>query len=166
MTTKPTFPDPFIFVPRQDKPQLLFVLLHGESADPEQLLPLADALKQAFPLSLVILPYAFEKGPCTQRDTSTDEAAGYYWIDPVGLNQDNYADRVAQKLPQLVEQIRQIQKAYNLSGQQTALAGFSQGASMALEASHAQPDLAGRVLAFSGLYASPPNDVPPATMLH
>lgn len=165
MTTKPTFPDPFIFVPSQGKPQLLFVLLHGESASPEQLLPLADALKRAFPLSLVVLPWAFEKAPTTQENAAAN-AAGYYWVDPVGLRQDNYADRVARKLPQLIDQIRQIQAKYNLTGQQTALAGFSQGASMALEASHAQPDLAGRVLAFSGLYVTPPTDVPPATMLH
>src|SRR3546814_11975360 len=59
-----------------------------------------------------------------------------------------------------------FRSAYGLSGQQTALAGFSQGASMALEASHAQPDLAGRVLAFSGLYASLPSTIPPTTMLH
>ena len=37
---------------------------------------------------------------------------------------------------------------------------------MALEACHAQPDLAGRVLAFSGLYVTPPTEAPPATMLH
>ncbi|MDS1141630.1 esterase [Pusillimonas sp. SM2304] len=166
MATKPDFPDPFVFVPRQGKPQLLFVLLHGESAGPEQLMPLADALKQAFPLSLVVLPYAFEPADSKGSATGGDDAASYYWVDPVGLDQANYAGRVAQKLPELIRLIRQIQEKYQLSGQQTALAGFSQGASMALEACHAQPDLAGRVLAFSGLYAKPPADAPPATMLH
>jgi phospholipase/carboxylesterase len=37
---------------------------------------------------------------------------------------------------------------------------------MALEAGLAQPDIAGRVLAFSGLYASTPEKVPPASLLH
>ncbi|MCC2595650.1 esterase [Pusillimonas sp. MFBS29] len=134
MATKPGLPEPMIFVPAQGRPQLLFVLLHGEAAGPEQLMPLADALKQAFPLCMVVLPH------------------GYH--DP------------ANQLPDLIAQIQHWQQAYGLSGQQTALAGFSQGATLALEASHAQHDLAGRVLAFSGLYATPPTDVPPATMFH
>ncbi|NYT85941.1 alpha/beta hydrolase-fold protein [Pollutimonas harenae] len=134
MATKPALSEPLIFIPAHDKPQLLFVLLHGEEADPEQLLPLADAIKQAFPLSMVVLPR--------------------------GLHD------VGRQLPDLIQQVQQLQRSYGLSGQQTALAGFSQGASMALEASHAQPGLAGRVLAFSGLYVTPPTEVPSATLLH
>ena len=134
MASKSNLPEPLIFVPAQGKPQLLFVLLHGEEADPQQLMPLANAIKQAFPFSMVVLPY--------------------------GLHD------VSQCLPNLVSLVKQLQHTYDLSGQQTALAGFSQGATMVLEASHAQPDLAGRVLAFSGVYLTPPNDAPPATLLH
>jgi phospholipase/carboxylesterase len=161
-------PDPLIFVPRQGKPQLLFILLHGESASPEQLLPLADAIKQAFPLSMVVLPYAFENVSADPGSTTDGKQGitGYHWIDPVQLNESNYASRVEESVPLLIQQIREIQKRFGLEGQQTALAGFSQGASMALEACHAQPDLAGRVLAFSGLYAKSPDSVPPATVLH
>ncbi|MBB5214265.1 esterase [Parapusillimonas granuli] len=160
---KPRSPDPLIFVPRQGKPQLLFVLLHGESASPEQLFPLADAIKQAFPASMVVLPYAFEN---IEAGDGKQGIAGYHWIDPIGLQESNYAGRVAQSLPLLIRQIREIQARFGLTGQQTALAGFSQGASMALEASQAEHDLAGRVLAFSGLYAKPPVSVSPATVLH
>ncbi len=168
MAMKPDFPDPFIFIPKTEKPQLLFVLLHGESADPRQMFPLAEAIKHAFPRAMVVLPYAFENIPAGAPASEADRRGitGYHWIDPVGLRESNYAERVAQALPELIAQIRRIQSAYGLSGQQTALAGFSQGASMALEASHAQPDLAGRVLAFSGLYAALPATVPPTTMLH
>jgi phospholipase/carboxylesterase len=136
MTTKPGGPSPIVFVPRQGDPQLLFVLLHGESASPEQLFPLAEAVKKAFPKAMVVLPYADHLG---------------------GL---------MEAVPALIQQIRQFQLNFGLSGQQTALAGFSRGASMVLEASHAQADLAGRVLAFSGLYEHQPASAPPATMLH
>jgi phospholipase/carboxylesterase len=167
MAMKSGLPDPFIFIPKAQKPELLFVLLHGESADPRQLFPLAEAIKRAFPRAVVVLPYAFENVHAgSPAGTDRQGIAGYHWINPVELHENNYAKRVVQALPELIAQIRQIQATYGLSGQQTALAGFSQGASMALEASHAQPDLAGRVLAFSGLYAALPSTVPPTTMLH
>lgn len=168
MAKQPDFPDPFIFIPKTGKPELLFVLLHGESADPRQLFPLAEAIKQAFPRAMVVLPYAFENIQAGSQPSAAgwNGIAGYHWINPVDLSESNYAERVAQALPALIGQVRQIQAAYGLTGQQTALAGFSQGASMALEASHARPDLAGRVLAFSGLYAALPSSAPPTTMLH
>ena len=136
MMTKPGVPTPIVFVPRQGEPQLLFVLLHGESASPEQLFPLAEAVKKAFPQAMVVLPYADHLSDLTEATSA------------------------------LVAQIRQYQADFGLSGQQTALAGFSRGATLMLEASHVQSDLAGRVLAFSGLYAHQPTTVPPATMLH
>ncbi|TEA71867.1 esterase [Allopusillimonas ginsengisoli] len=155
-------PQPYIFIPRSGKPQLLFVLLHGESASPEQLFPLADAIKQAFPASMVVLPYAFEG----KNTRTASEPGSYYWVSPDALQTANYADQMQQALRNLISFIRDLQKEYGLTGQQTAVAGFSQGASMALEAAHAQPDLAGRILAFSGLYVQAPATVPPATILH
>src|SRR3546814_12078 len=130
--------------------------------------PLADAIKQAFPRAMVVLPYAFENisDSSSASEAGREGIAGYHWINPIDLHESNYAERVSQALPTLIKQIRKIQADYGLSGQQTALAGFSQGASMALEASHAKPDLAGRVLAFSGLYAALPSTIPPTTMLH
>lgn len=166
MATRPGLPDPFIFVPKEGKPQLLFVLLHGEAATPEQLFPLADAIKHAFPQAVVFIPYAFE---CIEADSHTLDTkglAGYHWVNPEQLNESNRAGRIEQALPELIKQIQHLQVKFGLTGQQTAMAGFSQGASMALEASHSQPDLAGRILAFSGLYAKPPTRMESATMLH
>lgn len=135
----PTSFGSLVFMPRRGDPQLLFVLLHGESATPEQLFPLADAIKQVFPLAVVVLPH---------------------------VNSHNDAASVMQAVPALVQEVRELQAEHGLSGAQTALAGFSLGASLALEASQMHPDLAGRVLAFSGLYISQPDKVSPATMLH
>ncbi|NYT61137.1 esterase [Alcaligenaceae bacterium] len=163
MAMKSNLPHPFAFVPRRGKPNLLFVLLHGESASPEQLFPLAKKIAQAFPLAMVVLPYAYVPVPVPG---SPEGQVVYHWVDPSILNEHNRASLVAQALPGLIQQIQQIQVRYELSGEQTALGGFSQGACMALEASLAQPDLAGRVLAFSGLYASQPGKAPPATLLH
>jgi len=120
------------FIPKEEKPRLLFVLLHGEAAGPGQLFPLAEAIKQAFPLAMLILPPA-------EHDQHLDELAAF---------------------------VRQVQQHYGISGERTALAGFSQGARMALETSRRHADLAGRVLAFSGLYSEEPASVPEATMIH
>lgn len=126
------FSDTLALIPKQGKPTLLFVLLHGESAGPEQLYPLVEALKQAFPLAMLILPPAGD-------ESHLNELAAF---------------------------VRKVQAHYGVSGEQTALAGFSQGARVALETSRQHAGLAGRVLAFSGIYAQAPDSLPEATMIH
>src|SRR5690554_2556559 len=126
------FSAPLALIPKEAKPNLLFVLLHGEAAGPDQLYPLVEALKKAFPLAMVILP-------------------------PLG--DEHYLDDLAAF-------VRKVQGHYGISGEQTALAGFSQGARVALEASRRHADLAGRVLAFSGLYREAPSALPETTMIH
>ncbi|WP_233583247.1 esterase [Candidimonas sp. SYP-B2681] len=162
----PTHPQPFVFVPKHGAPRLLFVLLHGESATPEQLFPLAEAIKHAFPFAVVVLPYGSVSVQSAPSDDKRAASLGYHWVNPEDLASHNYSSRMYEALPDLIGQIQQLQIQYDLSGEQTALAGFSQGASMALEASLAQPDIAGRVLAFSGLYASMPDKAAPASLLH
>ena len=120
------------FIPKEDKPTLLFVLLHGEAAGPEQMFPLAEALKKAFPLAMLILPPS-------GHESHLDELAAF---------------------------VRRVQQHYGISGEQTAVAGFSQGARMALEVSRQNVDLAGRVLAFSGLYSELPAALPETTLIH
>src|SRR5690606_36040703 len=168
MASQPRLPDPFVFIPKNGKPKLLFVLLHGEAATPQQLFPLADAIKQAFPAAMVVLPYASQNIPADSSVANTAQQGiiGYHWLDPLGLSPANYPERMAQAVPAVIEQIRFWQREYGLSGQQTALAGFSQGATLALETSYADPDLVGRVLAFSGLFTQPPRTALATTMLH
>jgi phospholipase/carboxylesterase len=160
MMTKSHPPSPLVFVPSQGKPLQCFVLLHGESANPQQLFSLADAIKLNFPQALVFLPYApFFKG-------HHEGERIYQWVDPAVSEQEGYAAHIRQSLPVLLSQILHIQNQFGLTGQQTALAGFAQGATVALEACLFKPDLAGRVLAFAGQFASLPTEAPPATMLH
>ncbi|TCT10408.1 esterase [Paralcaligenes ureilyticus] len=153
---EPRSPDPLIFSPEQGKPQQLFVLLHGEAAGPQQLLPLAQAIKKVFANALVVLPC----GPVRLGDNA------YHWLESGDLGEARLAAGVARALPDLITQIRRLQAQYGLSNEQTALAGFSYGATMVLEASVQHADLAGRVLAFSGRYASLPEMAPAATTLH
>lgn len=141
-------PKPLVVSPEVPAPAQLFVLFHGESSDPRQLRGLASALRQAFPQAAIVLPY----GPVRAGD------AVYSWVD----NPDDSPDAVSA----LAGLVRQLQQHYGLTGEHTALAGFSQGASLVLEACAAWPDLAGRALFFSGFYARLPAVSPPKTTLH
>lgn len=154
--TQTAVPNPIIYVPVSSQPKQLFLLLHGASSNPGQLESLTQAIKRAFPQALIILPYG----------TVSDSQDGYSWFDLSGLDESNYIERVQAALPALIAYIQQVQAKYGLTGEHTALAGFDHGATIALEASLAQPDLAGRVLAFSGCYARLPGMAPPATTLH
>ena len=73
---------------------------------------------------------------------------------------------MAAALPAFVAMVRAMQQRFEMSWERTALAGFSQGAVMALEAVQAEPMLAGRVLAFSGRHATAPTHVPSDTAVH
>jgi phospholipase/carboxylesterase len=135
----------------------LFVLLHGVGRNPDQLEGLGLALRMAFPGAVVLIPEGFEP---------SGGAAGRQWFSVQGVSEDNRADRVVQALPPLLEYVRAAQRRFRLHAAHTALAGFSQGAIMSLEAAQADPHLAGRVLAFGGRYASLPKLAPPYTTIH
>lgn len=137
---------------------LLFVLLHGVGGTPEHLVPLAEALRAAFPAAAILVPPGFEP--------NDSAPTGRQWFSARDIDEDNRPERVARALPALIETIRAAQARFGLSSAETALAGFSQGAIMSLEALQAEDDLAGRVLAFSGRYARLPNVAPQTTTIH
>ncbi len=149
-------PDPVVLVPANQPAQLLFVLLHDDASNPDQLEPLKKALLQAFPQAALALLY----GPLATQEKR------HHWFEQSGLNEYNYVERVESALPRLIAYVQWIQNKLDLSAQATALCGFGQGATVALEATLAQSDLAGRVLAFSGCYAQLPAVAPQDTTLH
>ncbi len=64
------------------------------------------------------------------------------------------------------ELVRGAQDRLNVLPTDTAIAGFSQGAVVALEYSKAHDGFAGRVLAFSGRYATLPDEAPELATIH
>ncbi|MVW70953.1 esterase [Bordetella sp. 15P40C-2] len=152
-------PEGLEFLPEADTDiKLLFVLLHGVGGTPQHLVPLAEALRAAFPAAAILVPAGFEP-----YDSAP---SGRQWFSARGIDEDNRAARVAQAMPALVEYVRAAQARFGLLQSDTALAGFSQGAIMALEAVQAHDGLAGRVLAFSGRYARLPKVAPHYTTIH
>ena len=138
--------------------QQLFILLHGVGGTPKYMEPLAKALRQVFPAAAILVPPGFDP-----HDGGTE---GRQWFSVRDIDEDNRPERVAQAMPRLLAYVQEAQARFGLSPSSTALAGFSQGAIMSLEAVQANENLAGRVLAFSGRYAQLPKAPPPSTTIH
>src|SRR3546814_7606781 len=61
-------PKPLVVASEDKNPQQLFILLHGEAADPTQLQGLAGAIRQTFPSAAIVLPYgSFRSGEGAYR---------------------------------------------------------------------------------------------------
>jgi len=162
--------DAFELLPEQGDARQLFILLHGVGATPASMRPLADALRASFPQAAILGPAGFEPydGDHGNHGNHGDHGGQdkRQWFSVRGVDEANRPARVVQALPPLVEYIRANQARFHLLQSDTALAGFSQGAIMALEAVVAHDGLAGRVLAFSGRYASVPQWAPQYTTIH
>ncbi len=147
-------------LPERGEPDLLFLLFHGVGANAEHMAVLAQRLAQEYPQAAVL---------CVDAPDEFDAApgrGGRQWFSIQGVSDENRPARVAAALPRFVATVRALQLRFAMEWPRTALFGFSQGAIMALEAAQAEPELAGRVIAFSGRYASLPAHAPRDTCVH
>jgi len=152
-------------LPDQGPPDLLYLLFHGVGATAEHMAPLARRLALEYPQAAVLClngPDPFDAA----FDDGTAGAAGRQWFSIRLIADDNRAARVAAALPHFVATVRSLQSRFGIGWERTALAGFSQGAIMALEAVQAEPMLAGRVLAFAGRHVDAPAHAPVDTAVH
>lgn len=140
--------------------ELLFLLLHGAGADAAQMRPLAQVLRQQYPQAAVLslnAPQPFDAIP--------GGGTGQQWYSLRGDAQQQ-ADSLSAAVPELVATVRSWTAHFQLDWPRVALAGFSQGATLALEAVQAEAELAGRVLAFGGGYTFWPQHAPQQVCLH
>jgi phospholipase/carboxylesterase len=140
----------------------LFILLHGVGANAAELVPLANRLRAAFPEAAILIP----DGPEPFDGQGDGRPDRRQWFSVRDLTDENRAARVAAAMPALLALVRDAQDRLCVLRPDTALVGFSQGATMALEFSSAHDGAVGRVLAFSGRYATLPDKAPELTTLH
>ena len=150
-----------VHLPATGPTELLYLLFHGVGAQAEHMAPLARRLAHEYPQAAVLCLNAPE--PYDAVAGTTD---GRQWFSIRRLDEANRRARVAAALPGFVATVRAMQQRFAVTWERTALAGFSQGAVMALEAVQAEPRLAGRVLAFAGRHASAPAHPPADTTVH
>lgn len=146
MTTRPEAPAGDIVLHRPTAPARQLVLLfHGVGASPEGFEPLAPALARDDRWVVAV------RAPFT-----SDLGAGWQWFSVQGVTETNRAARIAAAMPRFVETVQRWQAHTGLAAAQTVLAGFSQGAIMALESTQTGEPLAAHVVAMSGRFAQAP----------
>jgi phospholipase/carboxylesterase len=142
---------------QQPAPQLL-ILLHGRGGRGASMRPLAEALRNRFPQAAIVAPDA--------PDAYEAGGPGKQWFSTQAMDDDARVARVSAALGPLREWVHATQDRLGVQRQATAIAGFSQGAILALELATLEDGLAGRVLAFAGRYAQLPSTAPRLTTLH
>jgi len=135
----------------------LVLLFHGLGETPQAMLPLGERLARQFPKAFIVSVVAAEPA---------DGGTGYQWLSVRGLDDDNRSVRVNAALPAFLRAVAHWQAVSGLGPVATALIGFSQGAIMALEASHGETACAGRVVAIAGRFTALPERAAAATTLH
>ena len=154
--------DPLALVdlPAEGPPQLLFLLCHGVGGDAAQLAPVAAALRAQYPQAAIVSL----NGP--ERCDDASAGPGWQWFSMLDRSPEALATEVARSLPAFIERVRAWGRHFELEWPLVALAGYSQGAIMSLEAAQAEPQLVGRVIALSGAYVWLPQAAPQEVCVH
>lgn len=130
-------------------PKQAVVLLHGYGSDGNDLIGLAPHWQPILPDAVFISPNG--PTPCRQF------AFGFQWFD-ISLDGDRLAKRqegVVQARPILLEFLHDLWSQSGIAPEQTVLAGFSQGAMMALHTGLSLETPLMGIIAFSGAFLPP-----------
>ena len=138
-------------------PQQLFLLYHAAGDNPVSMGEIGSWFAETFPQALVVSI----GGP-----EAAAQAPGRQWYSESALHDVSLQQRVNEAMPHFLQSVQEWQQRSGVLPEATALIGFSQGSVMILEGSKAQPALAGRIVAFSGRYASLPEQASVKTTIH
>jgi len=134
----------------------LIILLHGVGGSPAAMAPLAARIAADLPdarVAAVPAAFPYDLGP-----------DGRQWFSVDGITEENRPGRIAAALDAFTQAIREQQQRHDSGPQHTVLAGFSQGAIMALAGCGAEgAPLARHVLAIGGRFAPLPDAWPRRT---
>lgn len=126
----------------------LVLLFHGEFTTAQAMLPLATALATTFPQALI----ACIEAPYPNADNTRRE-----WYVPA-QDQVELTSRVQAALPAFLAIAEYWQKRCGVSALATAMVGFGQGATLALQATQSDAPPASRVVSIAGRFATLPED--------
>ena len=148
--------DHFVVQQPESAAKQLLLFFHGVGDNPANMGQIARYFAPLFPEAMIVSVGGTE--PCGPT--------GRQWFSVQGVTEENRQARIDAIMPVFIETVRYWQQQSGVSALATALIGFSQGSIMALEGVKAQPDLASRVIAFNGRYASLPQTASTASTIH
>ncbi|MBK4727877.1 esterase [Pantoea agglomerans] len=134
-------------------PSQLFLLYHAAGDNPVAMSEIGRWFTGAFPRALVVSI----GGP------EHNAQGGSQWFDPSAAEPQQ---AVAEVMDGFIASVHHWQQQSGVKADATALIGFSQGATMVLEAVKSKSGLAGRVVAFSGRYVTLPQQAGTRTTIH
>lgn len=152
--------------PRSGTAKQAVVLLHGYGSDGEDLIGLGQVWAPQFADAIFVSPNAPE--------VCAINPAGYQWF-ALDLDREAYDRRLAGAVtarPVITQFLDDLWRQTGLTPEQTVLAGFSQGAMMALHTGLSLDRRLAGVLAFSGAFLPPggfpqPEAIrPPVALIH
>jgi phospholipase/carboxylesterase len=107
-----------------NKPKQLILFLHGVGADGNNLIDIANVLAPHFPNAYFLspnAPFPYDMAP-----------SGYQWFQYRDISEENLLKGLNKAMPYLNEFVDHQLKRFNLTEQDLAVIGFSQGSMIAL----------------------------------
>ncbi|MGX5658713.1 esterase [Castellaniella ginsengisoli] len=135
----------------------LVLLFHGLGSSADNFAPVGGAIARARPDAFVVSV----DGP-----HPSTLGSGREWFSVIGITEENRPERIADAMPLFQESIAHWQNASGIGAGDTTLAGFSQGAIMALESSQIGRPPAARVIALGGRFAQAVRRAPTGLKFH
>jgi phospholipase/carboxylesterase len=139
----------------------LVVLLHGYGADGDDLIGLASHWQNLLPGAAFVAPHAPDRVP--------DAPSGFQWFPISRIDPHEMQNGVVAAAPRIEEFLDAELARLNLPPEKLALAGFSQGAMLALHLGLRRAVPPAAIVGFSGLLAGPPpatTSPPPVLLTH
>lgn len=147
-----------VVIAQPESASRLILLFHGVGSSARNLVPLGEAVAQAYPDAMVVSVDA--PHPSTL-------GSGREWFSVMGITEQNRPARIAQAMPLFTGSVAEWQQRSGVSPEQTTLIGFSQGAIMSLESTQTDmAPLAAQVVALAGRFAVPVRRAPPKVRFH
>jgi phospholipase/carboxylesterase len=135
-------------VPQSGHADALVVLCHGYGSDGNDLIALAGAWRRLLPRAAFVAPHAPERCPIA--------GAGFQWFALETFAPEVVTRGVNAAAPMLERFLERELERHGLDGSRLALAGFSQGAMMALHVGLRRNPAPAAIVGFSGALAAPP----------
>jgi len=125
----------------------LVLIMHGVGSNPQSMLGIARWFAERDSAAMVVSVASPEP---------SDISGGFQWFSVRGVTEDNRQARVDTAMSAFEVTARHWQEVCGTDPQHTLIAGFSQGAIMALESTKLAHPPASKIVAFAGRFASPP----------